>query len=275
MESDGKDHPPMLAPCNYVQQKSRIKRYIDTKPNRELIHYCLEHEPYEYQFVANPDTPATPGIDNKKRLMMKSKLSQAAARNKGKEIANTLSPTYDSRPEAISDKEANPRDKEIEKRMALISMSFMKIYKPTNNNLRTSSNTRNKNVDNTSRFDRRIGYDRLGKLEAHYMYMEKIQFVIPDAADKSRPILDTQPLEKVHNNNDNYNVFANERHHPEQPESINDTYVMEKDDINITLNLSDMCNDEGAVDHYHAEEEKRALLTSLIANLKLEIDENK
>nr|GEU68302.1 hypothetical protein [Tanacetum cinerariifolium] len=37
----------MLAPGNYVQWKSRIKRYIDTKPNRELIHYCLENPPYE------------------------------------------------------------------------------------------------------------------------------------------------------------------------------------------------------------------------------------
>nr|GFB59295.1 hypothetical protein [Tanacetum cinerariifolium] len=27
--------------------KSRIKRYIDTKPNHELIHYCLENPPYE------------------------------------------------------------------------------------------------------------------------------------------------------------------------------------------------------------------------------------
>nr|GFD10519.1 hypothetical protein [Tanacetum cinerariifolium] len=27
--------------------KSRIKRYIDTKPNRELIHFCLTNPPYE------------------------------------------------------------------------------------------------------------------------------------------------------------------------------------------------------------------------------------
>ncbi|GJV64389.1 hypothetical protein Tco_1475217 [Tanacetum coccineum] len=33
MEAGSKDHPPMLAPSNYVQWKSRIKRYIDTKPN--------------------------------------------------------------------------------------------------------------------------------------------------------------------------------------------------------------------------------------------------
>ncbi|GJX54954.1 hypothetical protein Tco_0284851 [Tanacetum coccineum] len=43
MEAGSKDRPPMLAPGNYVQWKSRIKRYIDTKPNRELIHYSLQN----------------------------------------------------------------------------------------------------------------------------------------------------------------------------------------------------------------------------------------
>nr|GFC75142.1 hypothetical protein [Tanacetum cinerariifolium] len=47
MEAGSKDRTPMLAPDNYVQWKSRIKRYIDTKPNHELIHYCLEHPPYK------------------------------------------------------------------------------------------------------------------------------------------------------------------------------------------------------------------------------------
>nr|GEY72563.1 hypothetical protein [Tanacetum cinerariifolium] len=47
MEAGNKDRPPMLAPGNYVQWKSRIKRYIDTKPNHELIHYCLENPPYK------------------------------------------------------------------------------------------------------------------------------------------------------------------------------------------------------------------------------------
>ncbi|GKG17015.1 hypothetical protein Tco_0361972 [Tanacetum coccineum] len=131
--------------------------------------------------------------------------------------------------------------------MALISMSFKKIYKPTNNNLITSSNTKNMNVDNTPRFDRRTGYDRQTRqydnqravnvvgardnihtqvrdsayhkenmmlykqeeagiqlsveqadwrddtdnepenleLEAHYMYMAKIQEVIPDTVDNA------------------------------------------------------------------------------------------
>nr|GEZ51801.1 hypothetical protein [Tanacetum cinerariifolium] len=47
MEAGSKDRPPMLAPGNYIQWKSRIKRYIDTKPNQELIHFCLTNPPYE------------------------------------------------------------------------------------------------------------------------------------------------------------------------------------------------------------------------------------
>nr|GEW77769.1 hypothetical protein [Tanacetum cinerariifolium] len=46
-DADSKDRPPMLAPGNYVKWKSRIKRYIDTKPNHELIHYCLKNPPYK------------------------------------------------------------------------------------------------------------------------------------------------------------------------------------------------------------------------------------
>nr|GEU45029.1 putative ribonuclease H-like domain-containing protein [Tanacetum cinerariifolium] len=51
MEAGGNDHSPMLAPVNYVQWKSRIKRYIDTKPNYELIHYCLKNPPYKFTWV--------------------------------------------------------------------------------------------------------------------------------------------------------------------------------------------------------------------------------
>nr|GFA97782.1 hypothetical protein [Tanacetum cinerariifolium] len=47
MKAGSKDRPPMLAHGNYVQWKSRIKRYIDTKTNHELIHYCLKNPPYK------------------------------------------------------------------------------------------------------------------------------------------------------------------------------------------------------------------------------------
>nr|GFB83753.1 hypothetical protein [Tanacetum cinerariifolium] len=44
------------------------------------------------------------------------------------------------------------------------------------------------------------------ELKAHYMYMAQLQEVSPDATD-SRPIFDTEPLQKV-SNDDHYNVFA-------------------------------------------------------------------
>ncbi|GJU03694.1 retrovirus-related pol polyprotein from transposon TNT 1-94 [Tanacetum coccineum] len=51
MEAGGKDRPPMLAPGNYVQWKSIIKRYINTKRNNELIHYCLQNPPYKFKWT--------------------------------------------------------------------------------------------------------------------------------------------------------------------------------------------------------------------------------
>ncbi|GKB56056.1 hypothetical protein Tco_0912242 [Tanacetum coccineum] len=51
MKAGGKDRPLMLAPGYYVQWKPRIKRYIDIKPNQELIHYCLEHPPYKFKWA--------------------------------------------------------------------------------------------------------------------------------------------------------------------------------------------------------------------------------
>nr|GEW47466.1 hypothetical protein [Tanacetum cinerariifolium] len=51
-----------------------------------------------------------------------------------------------------SDPEQALRDKDMQKNLALIAKYFKKIYKPTNNNLITSSNSKNKNVDTTSRF---------------------------------------------------------------------------------------------------------------------------
>ncbi|GKD71152.1 hypothetical protein Tco_1325242 [Tanacetum coccineum] len=63
MEAGSKDRPPMLALGNYIQWKSIIKRYIDTKPNSELVHYCLQNPPYTYQWTEKT-VPVAEGIDN-------------------------------------------------------------------------------------------------------------------------------------------------------------------------------------------------------------------
>nr|GFA81120.1 hypothetical protein [Tanacetum cinerariifolium] len=60
MEAGGKDRLSMLAPGNYVQWKSRIKRYIDTKPSHELIHYFFKNPLYKYTWV-DKTVPVTKG----------------------------------------------------------------------------------------------------------------------------------------------------------------------------------------------------------------------
>nr|GEY86677.1 hypothetical protein [Tanacetum cinerariifolium] len=57
------------------------------------------------------------------------------------------------------DDDETSKDKEIDKLMALISLSFKKIYKLTNNNLRTSSNTSRANQDNSLRIHKNAGYE--------------------------------------------------------------------------------------------------------------------
>ncbi|GJW93268.1 hypothetical protein Tco_0172940 [Tanacetum coccineum] len=194
-------------------------------------------------------------------------------------------------------------EKEIDKLMALTYISFKKIYKPTNNNLITSSNTSRANQDNTPRINKGNGYDNQRavnvagarenveqadwrddtddepddqELEAHYMYMAQIQEVTQDTTDNSGPIFDTEPLQKVQNDDDNYNVFANDREHPEQHEYVNDTYLEEQGDTNITIDSLDMSTNRETVDQNDDDlARERDLLASLIDKLKCEIDDNK
>ncbi|GKF24943.1 hypothetical protein Tco_0080837, partial [Tanacetum coccineum] len=259
----------------------------------------------EQQPVYHPQNHPTHYTNNSS-----TRLQQAATKNRGKAIVNPLPPTYDQEPTMVTKDDEMSKDKEIDKVMALFSQSFKKIYKPTNNNLRTSSNTNRVNQDNTLRINRGTGYDNqrvvnvagarenvarecqkpkwakdaayhkekmllikqgeVGfqlnaeqadwrddiddepedqELEARYLYMAQIQEVTPDAADNSGPIFDAKPLQKVQNNDDNYNVFAIESEHPEQPESVNDTSPVDQDKYTIIIDSLDMSYDREQVDH--------------------------
>ncbi|GJS56295.1 retrovirus-related pol polyprotein from transposon TNT 1-94 [Tanacetum coccineum] len=108
------------------------------------------------------------------------------------------------------------------------------------------------------------------ELEAHYSYMAKIQEVSPEESSSTG-----QPLEQVQNH-DESNVYDNERRHSEQPESINDTYVLEKDDSNVTPDSSNICTNDNQVDQNAVEcVDERDALANLIANLTLDTEENK
>nr|GFD16791.1 hypothetical protein [Tanacetum cinerariifolium] len=65
---------------------------------------------------------------------------QALTKNRGKAIVNSPLLIYDQEPFMVAEDDEMSKDKEIDKLMDLISLSFKKIYKPTNNNLRTIVN---------------------------------------------------------------------------------------------------------------------------------------
>nr|GEW66015.1 hypothetical protein [Tanacetum cinerariifolium] len=77
--------------------------------------------------------------------------SNASTKFKGKEIAKPITPPSDSTSKEDSDPKQAHRDKDMQKNLALIAKYFKKIYNLTNHNLITSSNSRNKNVDTSSR----------------------------------------------------------------------------------------------------------------------------
>nr|GEY86124.1 putative ribonuclease H-like domain-containing protein [Tanacetum cinerariifolium] len=87
-------------------------------------------------------------------------------RNREKAIVNSSQPIYDQEPSMVAEDDETSKDKEIDKLIALISISFKKIYKPTNNNHRTSSNTSRANQDNSLRINRSTGYEnhRIGNV---------------------------------------------------------------------------------------------------------------
>nr|GFB48478.1 retrovirus-related Pol polyprotein from transposon TNT 1-94 [Tanacetum cinerariifolium] len=207
--------------------KSRIKRYIDTKPNHELIRYCLENPPYELGWKTKPilDSDGNPRTSTERVFETYKNVTQEIRDQLNAEaeavqiiltgIDNDIYSTVDACPNAcemwkaierlkqgesinVQDLETNlfwefrkftsldgeslelyylrfykmmneltrnqckvtnHQDKEIDKLMDLISLSFKKIYKPTNNNLRTSSNTSRANQDNSPRIHRNAGYE--------------------------------------------------------------------------------------------------------------------
>nr|GEW98033.1 retrovirus-related Pol polyprotein from transposon TNT 1-94 [Tanacetum cinerariifolium] len=126
-------------------------RYIDTRPNGEALRKCILSGPYKPTTIlvqaveAIDDSPTVPEHTTVETPMSMSPENKAHFEAE-KEAIHLILPGIESDPEQAQ------REKDMQKNLALIAKYFKKIYKPTNNNLRTSSNSKNKNVDTTPWF---------------------------------------------------------------------------------------------------------------------------
>nr|GEV52202.1 hypothetical protein [Tanacetum cinerariifolium] len=328
MEAGSKDHPPMLAPGNYLQWKSRIKRYIDTKPNHELIHYCLTNPPYELGWK-DQEVPTSEGslittiervhetyknvsqeiraqlnaeaeakaIERLKRdesinvqvlktnlywefgkftsqdgeslesyysmfykmmnelIKNQCKLTNHQVNvqfllqlqpewNKGKAIINSPQPIYDQEPSMAAEDDEMSKDKEIDKLMALISLSI--------GNVSGARETVGSSVVQKSRIQcynckefRHVAREcqKPKRVKDSTYHREKMLLYAAD----SGPIFDDEPLQKV-SNDDHYNVFAMESAHPEQSEFVHDTYLIKQDAQDVIIDSLDMTYDKEEID---------------------------
>nr|GFB43735.1 hypothetical protein [Tanacetum cinerariifolium] len=261
MEAGGKDRPPMLASgidndiystvdacLNAFEMWKAIKRFVTLVKQSQELKTVSYHKLYDIlkqhqnevikirakriartanplaivaqqQPVYHPHNPPTYYTHNSS-----TKSQQATTKNRGKVIVNSFLPTYDQETIMVTEDDEMSKDKGIDKDNS-----------PRINRGTGYDNQRIANVagarDNVEKADWKDDTDDETKdqeLEAHYMYMVQIQEVSPDTAGNSRPIFDAEPLHEVQNNDDHYNVFANNGEHPVQPESVNDTYLKEQ-----------------------------------------------
>nr|GEU80719.1 hypothetical protein [Tanacetum cinerariifolium] len=176
----------------------------------------------------------------------------------------------------------------MQKNLALIAKYFKKIYKPTINNLRTSSNSKNKNVDTTPQYknDDHSGQfgthrtvnvagtrEKVGSQVVHQSGIQCFNFkeyghfakecrkpkrVKDSAYHKEKMLLCKQAKQGV----------------PLQAEHT--TCSVETDDSNVIPNSPDMCEDDIQNEQNDVEsDDEHVALANLIANLKLDGDENK
>nr|GEY13630.1 hypothetical protein [Tanacetum cinerariifolium] len=122
--------------------------------------------------------------NNNMQTQASSALHNAIMEASGKAIANSPSLTYYPKPKVVPDDDSSLKEKEINKNMTLILIQ--------------AGQYDNQRAVNVIEARENVGTQ---EVEAHYIYMSKIQEVTPDAADNSTPIFDVEPLEKQSDTN--------------------------------------------------------------------------
>nr|GEW52918.1 hypothetical protein [Tanacetum cinerariifolium] len=193
--------------------------------------------------------------------------SHTTTRYKGKEIAKPITPLSETASEEDNNPEQARRDKDMQKNLALIAKYFKNIYKPTNNNLRTSSNSRNKNVDMTPWYKNenksgQFGNQRMvnvvGVRENEYRKPKRVKDF---AYHKEKMLLCKQAEQGVLLQAEQYDWLA------DTDEEIDEQEL--EAHYNYMAKIQE--NDQNDIES----DDEHVVLVNLIANLKLDVDENK
>nr|GEU41738.1 hypothetical protein [Tanacetum cinerariifolium] len=194
----------------------------------------------------------------------------------------------------------------MQKNLALIAKYFKKIYKPTNNNLRTSSKSKNKNVDMTPRYKnddhsgqfgtqrtvnvaglrekvgspvvQKFGIQCFNCKEYGHFAKEcrKPKRVKDSTYHKEKMLLCKQAEQGVPLQAEQYDWLANtDKEVDEQELEAHYSYMAKIHEVPNADSGTDSepveQNDQNDVES----DDERVMLANLIANLKLDVDENK
>ncbi|GJU66374.1 retrovirus-related pol polyprotein from transposon TNT 1-94 [Tanacetum coccineum] len=198
----------MLASGNYVQWKSRIKRYIDTKPNSELIHHCSKSTITRHQWLrkrfpvaeGSSETTTERYMENYKNVSqdIRDQLNAEAeaVETRKKQLVTSSAPTsYDPETATVTEDEECQRKVNVAGAREnvgtpVVQKSGIQCY-----NCKEYGHV-SRESDWKDDFTDEELHDQ--ELEAHYMYMAQLQEVTPDLVDNSGPIFDDEPMNLKH-----------------------------------------------------------------------------
>ncbi|GKB59140.1 hypothetical protein Tco_0915326 [Tanacetum coccineum] len=277
MTAGSRDRPPMLATGRYAQWQSRFLRYIDTRPNGDALRKCILEGPYTPSTITIPAVPATDDSPEVPERTYQKEVNEIRAERIAKNanplalvvaaqpnphpyyqapkshksyalLSKQLSSTRSNASTKYKGKEiakpitppsesASKEDtKECKKPKRVKDYSYHKEKMMLCKKAEKGVPLQAKQADWLVNMDEKIDEQ---ELEAHYSYMAKIQEV--PIADSGT---DTEPLDHV--------------------------------DSNVIPDSLDMCDNDIQTDQNAIEyDDERVLLANLIANLKLDVDENK
>ncbi|GKC99496.1 hypothetical protein Tco_1169771 [Tanacetum coccineum] len=241
MADGSKERPPMLAPGSYAQWKSWFMRYVDTKPNKELLIKTIYEGPYVMTKITHPDT--LEDCDIPRNGIRNDIYSAVDAFPNAQEMWIDISCLQQGESITIQDVKTKlflKFSKFTSRDVESIESYYTKFYRMMNEIVRNKLKVDNMQNVNTSL---RTGNDRNTRQFVNPLTVtvtgnkETVGNQEILTAD-SRPTYDAEPLKNVPIN-DGYNVIDTKRLHFEKPESINDIYVVETVDINVILDSLD------------------------------------